>query len=102
MADPINEAFRPMPAPSAGGSDFAARLAALPPQYQSLLKILASSGVQIQDPTTLSQALQAMRGGENHTMANAAENLSNHLNNGRAIPTSVFDLPTYKQTPGYR
>lgn len=102
MPDPISAALSPLPPQNTGGNDAQARMAALSPQYQSLVKILSDYGMDMNNPSSVTQLIEVFRKEGNHQMANAAENLSNYLNNGRGIPLSVFNLPGYQQTKGYR
>lgn len=102
--------------PSMIGGDYNSRFNALPKMYQDLVNSYTQShGVNFQDPTSvnsyisnINQALAqetGQRPGAEHSMStnrNAVENLFNHLNLGRQLPGSIFDLPPYKQTQGYR
>lgn len=104
MPNPIDPIFQPQPMPASpsGGPNIAARATAMPQGQSEMLAILMKNGFNPQDPASANKMIQSMRESGNQTMANAAENLMNYLSQGRDVPASMFDLPDYKQTPGYR
>jgi hypothetical protein len=92
----------PMSNLPSGGKDLVARLSSMPEGQRQILAILQSHGFDTNSAEATNKMIAAMRGADNHSMANAAENLFNYLNQGRPVPVSLFDLPTYQKSDGYR
>jgi hypothetical protein len=67
-----------------------------------LIPILLHNGLDFENAGKTVKAIKTLRQNDNHQLANAMENMFNTINQGRSGPLSVFDLPNYLNSPGYR
>lgn len=88
----------------------------MPPMYQQAMADYTKHlGINWDDPSSINGYISTIdkqlsqesgqRPGAESSMRNnrnAVENLFNYLHLGRDLPGSIFDLPEYKATKGYR